>query len=68
MGIKIEHHDKLSLDVLQAIDDVDDPRQALVALKARIKQFEESGKAVPEALVTAEYQLVRELAAQSQGR
>ena len=68
MGINVDRTDKETLDIINAIDNSDDLRKSLAALKARIRHFESAGQMVPKALKNAERQVVVELAAESQGR
>lgn len=68
MAGEADKMDKETIAVLRQIEHVDDPRDALVALKERIRHFEQAGKSVPPALVRAEHSLLVELAAHSQGR
>lgn len=68
MSIELERTDKETLAVLGKIENETDPRNALVALRARIRHFERAGESVPSALVRAEQHILLELAAQSQGR
>lgn len=68
MGRRADLIDQVTIDILEKIDDAEDPRQAWGLVKRQIEALREAGNEVPEALVVAERQLMTELMAASQGR
>lgn len=60
--------DEETTRVLESIEEEGDPRICCAELKRKIEQFQKAGERVPEALLVAQQQLIRELMAESQGR
>ena len=68
MGRRADQIDEETLKVMAGIEEAQDLRKSWAALKARMTALRESGRPVPEALIAAERQVMRECMAQSQGR
>ncbi len=68
MRRRAEPLDRKTIEVIEAIDDADDPRKAWGAVKRRMDLLRAEGRDIPEALVIAERNLMTELMAESQGR
>ncbi|CAN0144561.1 unnamed protein product [Phaeothamnion confervicola] len=68
MGRRANRDDEVTLQIIEGIEDADDPRLAWGAVKRRIETLRAAGHEVPEALVVAERQLMTDFMAESQGR
>lgn len=68
MGRRADQIDEETLKVMAGIEEAQDLRKSWAALKARMTALREAGRPVPEALIAAERQVMRECMAQSQGR
>ena len=68
MGRRADQIDTKTIEIIAGIDDAEDPRVAWGEVKRRIEQLRETGREVPQALISAERNLMRDFMAQSQGR
>lgn len=68
MRRRAEPLDSKTLEVIESIEDTDDLRTAWGAVKNRMETLRAEGRAIPEALVMAERNLMTEMTAASQGR
>ena len=68
MGRRADQIDTRTIEIIAAIDDAEDPRMAWGEVKRRIELLRETGREVPDALISAERHLMRDFMAQSQGR
>ena len=68
MGRRADQIDTRTIEIIAGIDDAEDPRVAWGEVKRRIEQLRETGREVPQALISAERNLMRDFMAQSQGR
>jgi hypothetical protein len=60
--------DEQTAEIIQGLEDEEDPRTAWGIVKRRIDKLEREGREVPEALVVAERRLMTECISESQGR
>jgi hypothetical protein len=68
MGRKANHADQTTMQVLERIEEEDDPRMAWGVVSRRIRAMREAGREVPDALVMVERKLMTDMMAESQGR
>ena len=68
MGRRADLIDSTTIEIIEGIEDAEDPRLAWGQVHRRIEALREAGREVPAALITAERRLMTEFMAQSQGR
>lgn len=68
MGRRADQLDNKTIEIIAGIEDAEDPRMAWGEVKRRIEALRQAGSEVPQALISAERQLMQEFMAESQGR